>query len=513
MAGTCHVCGRANDDDASFCQRCGAALGGPAAPIPPAAPAGPADTTQAAPAGTVPGQTAAPQPPVTPDTIVPAAASACLTAPASSPPPPSQPPVAAAGGPPGGGHSRAWIVAIVVAVIVAAVAVASAAYFMEEGRNTGDVSPAPSVEPTVSVSPAPELESYLAAAVGPKADRLAAVTADGTATAISRFSGQQIWQIAYSPDGAWLACVAGTHKRSELWLFEVSTGDARQATASTPDVVAVDSIAWLSPTELLIAGYTETPKDTGQNAEFLVYDVAREGFSPLSDAGGVSLRGVAVSAARDGSRVAFVTYADTKTDEYGMVSATERLQLLDRASGQVTQLGQNEAFFDVNARAFDEPLLSPSGNALIYRRAGSDVGTSYTVIGTDGSTLMAPKQTQFPAGYAWDPGGTRVVFTGHSLEPADTASGIGPAIFWMFDTQTGSTEVLARYSDTMVQALSWSPDGETIAWAEYDQDKYRTGNVHLMPASGGDSRALLAEALSPVWAPGAPPSLSTSDGP
>ena len=83
----------------------------------------------------------------------------------------------------------------------------------------------------------------------------------------------------------------------------------------------------------------------------------------------------------------------------------------------------------------------------------------------------------------------------------------------MFDTQTGGTEVLARYSDTMVQELSWSPDGLTIAWSDYDQDKYRTGTIYLMPAEGGDSRPFVREALSPVWAPGAAGSLDATPGP
>jgi Tol biopolymer transport system component len=479
MARICHACGRDNDEDASFCQGCGAALTGTQTPAEPAAQA----------------PRAAQSPP----------------SPSLATPPPTQPPSAAeTGGPPRGGHSRAWLVAIVAAVVIAAVAVAAAAFFMQgDGENDG-ASPASPAEPTVAVSPAPEIEDYLAGAAGPRADRLATISADGTVTPISRFSGRQIWQIAYSPDAARLACIAGTFKRSELWVFATATGDARQPTASTPNVVAVDSIAWLSPTELLMAGFTETPKATGQNADLLVCDLESGDFTPLSDAGGVPLRGVAVSASRDGERVAFVTYTDPETDQYGMVSATERLQLLDRATRQLTQLGENEAFFDVNARAFDDPLLSPSGDALIYRRAGSDVGTSYTVIGADGSTLMAAKETQFPAGYAWHPEGAKVVFTGHSLKPAANESGIGPAVFWVFDTRTAGTEVLARYDDTMVQELSWSPDGESIAWAAYEQEKYRTGTIYLMSAAGGDSQKLVEEALSPVWAPGAAPSLDAS---
>jgi Tol biopolymer transport system component len=361
----------------------------------------------------------------------------------------------------------------------------------------------------VVISPTPALGQYLAGAVGPRADRLATIAADGSVKPITRFSGEDIWQIAYSPDGKWLACVAGTYKRSELWLFDTATGAARQATANTPNVVAVDSIAWLSPGELLVAGYTETPKATGQNAEFLVYDQATETFSPLLDDGGVPLRGVSVSASRDGATVAFVTYTDVKTGSYGQVTAQERLDVLDRGSGAVTELGKNKAMFDVNARAFDEPLISPSGEAIIYRRAGSDVGTSYTVVGTDGTTLMPAKEALMPAGYAWDPDGTKVVFTGQSIK---SATGTGPAIFWEFDTEAGgaATEI-ARYKDTYVQDLSWSPDGASIAWAEYDQDKeWRTGNIYLMSATGGDSKALVKEALSPVWAPGSAESLQTS---
>ena len=90
-----------------------------------------------------------------------------------------------------------------------------------------------------------------------------------------------------------------------------------------------------------------------------------------------------------------------------------------------------------------------------------------------------------------------------------------PVAFWLFDTSAGgAARVIARYKDTVVQDLSWSPDGATIAWAEYDREmEWRTGNVLLMPASGGDSTPLVQQALSPVWAPGAAESLQTSPSP
>jgi Tol biopolymer transport system component len=471
MGGICATCGRANDDDAGFCQGCGAALVGPT------------------------GRDAAPEPAAPP-----------------RPPAPTRGTVPSAGGPPRRGKRAPWW--LVTLISVATIALASVLVFVLVPRGDGTVDgqkpPAPSAGATVGASPMPSLDHYLAGAVGPKADQLAAISGDGTVRPITRFRGAQIRQIGYSPNGKWLACIAGTYKRSELWLFSAATGDARQATAEAPDIAAVDSIAWLSEDQLLVAGHTKTPEATGRNAEMLVYDVAARRFSPLLDAAGLALRGLCVSASRDGARVAFVTYTDRKTDKYGMATAQERLELLDRATGSVTQLGAHRAQFDVNARAFDEPLISPNGKAIIYRRAGSDVGTSYTVIAADGSTLMPPRETQCPAGYAWDPAGTKVVFTGHSLKPAAAEGGMGPAIFWVYDIEADSTQELARYPDTMVQELSWSPDGASIAWAEYDQEKHHTGTICVLPATGGDSTTLVEGALSPAWAPGAAESLQTS---
>jgi WD40 repeat protein len=463
MARTCAACGRANDDAASFCQGCGAAVTAAAQQAPPAPPMPPA-----------------------------------ADPPATSPPP-------------RGGHTPGWVVVLVVAVVIAIAAVA-ALLILPRGKTTAgeDASLTPTAGATVGVSTSPSLGQYLAGAVGPKADRLAAITADGTVKPIARFSGQQIRQIAYSPDGRWLACVAGTSGSSELWLFDAAGGAGRQATAGTPHVVAVDSIAWLSATELLVAEHGRTPPAPGRNADFLIYDTAAQDFAPLVDATGAPLHGVAVSASRDGGRVAFVTYTDVEEGGDGMVTASERLDLLDRTSGAVTELGRHKALLDAGARAFDEPLISPSGEAVIYRRVAGDTGASYTVVAADGAVLMPARETRFPAGCAWDPDGVRVVFTGHSREPSARSSDAGPAVFWIFDTRSGSTQAVARYPHTMVQDLSWSPDGKTIAWAEYAGDGRRTGNVRLTAADGGDARTLTHEALSPVWAPGGAPSLQTS---
>jgi hypothetical protein len=176
----------------------------------------------------------------------------------------------------------------------------------------------------------------------------------------------------------------------------------------------------------------------------------------------------------------------------------------------VTKLGSSKALFDVNARRFDDPLISPTGSAVIYRQAGSDVGTSYTIVDVNGTTLMPAEELMFPAGYAWDPGGTKVIFTGQSI----MGTGNGAVAFYLFDASLGgSPKVIARHKKTVVQDLAWSPDGSTIAWAEWDTGKYRSGNLYLMSPSGGDSKRLADWALMPAWAPGAVVSPSPSPSP
>ena len=118
-----------------------------------------------------------------------------------------------------------------------------------DGRaSDGESSPTPSASTSVAhlahagARPVPRRRRRAHRPTGSRRSPRTAPSSPSPGSAASRS-----WQIAYSPDGEWLACVAGTFKRSELWLFDPATGDARQATAGAPDVVAVDSIAWLSP--------------------------------------------------------------------------------------------------------------------------------------------------------------------------------------------------------------------------------------------------------------------------
>jgi len=444
MARDCSSCGRAIDDDARFCAACGA-------PVPDTAVDG---------AGT-PGKRLGPA-----------------------------------------------IIAGVAIVVVAALVAAVLLYAVGRDRSrNGKVAPTPvasrSSTASASASPSPAAPGYLAAAVGRQADVLGAVAADGTIRELATTIGPRFFHIAYSPDGRRLAVVAGTWKLRQLSIVDLQTGDSvTSVRISKPAVVGVDSVAWLSAEDLLVSAYTTTPRNQAEDGDLLVYDVVTGTVQPLRDSNGDSLRGVQVSAARDGSRVAFVTYTDQKVDENGNATALEQLNILDRFSGGVAELGSNRAYLDVDARRFDAPLISPNGQAIIFRRAGSDVGTSYTVMNSSGVTLMPAKELLYPAGYAWDPTGTKVVFTGQPV--AGNGAGKAPVSFYLFDTtRGGAPKVIATYKKTAVQDLAWSPDGSSIAWAAWDRSKYRSGKLYLMPASGGDSRRLADWAIMPAWAPGA----------
>ena len=174
-----------------------------------------------------------------------------------------------------------------------------------------------------------------AAAVGRQGNALGTVAADGAVKELATTLGPQIFQIVFSPDGKRIACIARDWKRPELSMLDVALGTVQKVRIAKPALVVIDSMAWLGTQSLLVAGSAE----------------------PLTDEAGVALRGVSVSASADGNRVAYFTYTDQKTDQYGLWTATERVNVLDRASGTVTKLGSSKALFDVNARCFDDPLI------------------------------------------------------------------------------------------------------------------------------------------------------------
>ncbi len=415
--------------------------------------------------------------------------------------PPPPPPPGTAGGtqPPGKRPNVALIVAIAVIAIAVVAAVAFVAFRgKHDGQPNGDRTVTPTPVATTTPTPAPSATDYLAAVTGAAGDRLGLVAGDGTVTDLTTGLGQQVFQIGWSPDATYLAAVAGSYKRPRLWLFDVAgSGTGSLVDLSTNGVVAVDSFAWLSSTRLLVAGLTSAVANTGQNAELLVYDTATRSAEPLVDAGGSALQGISVSASSDGGRIAFVTYTDQKKQGGGAVLAKEHLELFESGGKTVTQLASGVAAFGYDGHTIYEPLISPTGDAVIYRSTQGDVGTSYTVVDATGAVLMPTMRTSFPAPYSWDPTGQKVVFSGHAAAGATVT-------LYVFDKATGGrARALARYLHSTIQDVAWSPDGATIAVAVWDKNNYKTGNIFTLSSSGGQASPLSNDTITPAWAPNA----------
>jgi Tol biopolymer transport system component len=404
-----------------------------------------------------------------------------------------------AAGPPRKGPSPALLIVIIVLVVAAAAAAAVFFLILPDGSQDGHSETPTPIASSSHTPPSPAAQQYLAAAVGRRGNTLATIAADGTIKELSTTVGEKVFQLAWSPDGTRLACVAGTWERPLLWLYETSSDGVRQIQIPAPALIAIDSVAWLSADELLIAGFTTSTTTGGENGELVVFKPASDSAEPLRNGEGTPLRGIEVSASADGTRVSYVSFVDRTSDQNGAVTATEQLMLLDRDGGSLTMLGTEKAYLDWNDRAFSKPLLAPDGEALICAQTGGDIGCSYKVIDANGTTLMDTERLHlmYPTGYAWDPSSQKVVFTGHTSET-------GSAIFYVYDRSAGgNAHALTSYKRTYVENLAWSPDGSAIAWGEWDRDSWRTGTLWLTPAGGGDAKRVADWAILPAWAPGA----------
>ena len=384
--------------------------------------------------------------------------------------------MASAGGPPRKGLSPAPLIVIIVLVVAAVVAAAFLVFFMRTDAGTGgDVTtPTPVASAPPTASPTPVESFYLAAVTGPHANGLSTVEPDGTVRQITEKVGAQAFQLAWSQDGQRLACVAGAWNRRSLWVADLAAGEIEKVEFTTPAIVSVDSVAWLNRSQILVAGFTTAPKNRGEVGELVQFDPAmNDGVTqPLEDADGVALRGVSVSASQDGTKIAFVTYTDQQVDQYGMATATEKLELVDWQSGEVTELGSNQAEFEVNARSFDEPLIAPTATPSSSGLRAATWAPGYTVIDANGTTLMPAKEALctrqamrgIPRGRRWCSPDTR---------PTGRAAGGPDDLLRVRQSCRRDHRRRSRASrGPPCKSLSWSPDGETIAFAEWDRDTY-----------------------------------------
>jgi len=476
MAKFCPSCGKPNDDAAGFCVSCGAAFPAQAAP-PPAAP-----------------------PPATPP-----AASAYGAPPPAGPPPagpfagPAIPP-AAPGGPeataPGGG-SRTPLIILIVLLIAAAIAVACYFLFLRGSGDKGTPSsPSPSASTsasasanaTGSASPSPTAtvaEGETCAAVqGVKADSIGAFDFHGGFVQLVPAGGKPLSEVAWSPDGRYLAYLRMKKQWSlEATLMVCDTSDGSTGPVSFGSLVpeAIYGYTWVSPTRLVAAAVKALGGGAKRNGDLYLCDVAAGTAEPLKDASGNALKGLEPSASADGKLLVF----DSFGPKISSTSIAEKLQLADLGSGAVKTVRSGQVDTIVEGYNFNEPRLSPDGQAIFAESVGSDVGFAATVYATDGAILLRTDYLMYPSGGAWDPSGSgRLAFGAHRSES-------GPNLLYMYDPGSDGLVTVAKVRGRFLDGVTWSPDGKTIYYTLISPtNDYRTDDLWAIGV-GGAGRKLV----------------------
>ena len=150
----------------------------------------------------------------------------------------------------------------------------------------------------------------------------------------------------------------------------------------------------------------------------------------------------------------------------------------------VKAIGSEQPFRLTDDPAMEgSPAWSPDGRQVALLRARAGGGSEVLLIPPTGGAVRQVGLVASPVdgGLSWSPDGRRLAVLDH---PRD--EGPAPGVF-LLDTSDGSR---TRLTSPPVQTTrgdsrpSFSPDGQTVAFFRED------GRIHLVPAAGGEPRAL-----------------------
>ena len=139
--------------------------------------------------------------------------------------------------------------------------------------------------------------------------------------------------------------------------------------------------------------------------------------------------------------------------------------------------------------------FSPDGKRLAYFRANDPVGgevrlLSANVDGSDEKVLhVEPHSTIPPHWLSWSPDGEKIAY---NLNPSPgTAGGVG-----LFDVTSGKTSVLAAFPDKRIYELHWLPSGRGIVANCHTRPNYAQGQIGYISYPGGIFRNITRDTNS-----------------
>ena len=177
----------------------------------------------------------------------------------------------------------------------------------------------------------------------------------------------------------------------------------------------------------------------------------------------------------NGRQVAFAT-ARTGTDVWVMRSDGSHLKRLTRGGGEY-------------------PAWSPDGKQIAFMSSRTGDYEIY-VMTADGTRVRRLTQSAGQDGWpAWSPDGRWIAFT--------PERGRATGLFDIYVMRPDGSDLrnLTRDTDDLSSDYpDWAPDGSTILFSAYHQDR-DGGGIYLMKADGGERRQLIKGGVSPVWQP------------
>ncbi len=166
----------------------------------------------------------------------------------------------------------------------------------------------------------------------------------------------------------------------------------------------------------------------------------------------------------DGRRVAYVHRMNP--EEPG-----GELRVLDISSGESRRLVDPAALvprFDGDQTQITTPRWSPAGDRIAFLKATYGGGGFLLTAAADTGEVTAPPEPLFADfGYSWSPDGRRIAWSGgrSDVSPVDVS------IYTVGETSTP----VAR--DTNATAVSYSPDGRSVVFANSDANSDATGSA------------------------------------
>ena len=354
----------------------------------------------------------------------------------------------------------------------------------------------------------------------------------GTATRVTQGMAYDV-QPRYSPDGQQLAFVSDRSGREQVWTLDLATGDTTQITKGRgTDVLSPE---WTPDGEYLVV-----PKSGGQN---------NSGLWLVHTEGGAGVRmhsaeGTFMTGPSFGADERYVWFAQRQgRHQYNNQLPTYQVMRYDR------DLGIAQAMTGRVGSGF-RPALSPDGRWLAYgTRADGETGLRVRdtsngeerwlayPIQRDEQESVAPMDVL--PGYAFTPDSREVVmsFGGKIWRVAVDGSGqtevpfqasveldLGPRVafdyeveasptftarqirdgmpspdgsqfafttlgdLWVMDWPDGDPERVADFDGIGIHNLSWSPDGERLAFVTWDDEA--GGHVFAVDPDGDDLQQL-----------------------